>query len=476
MSKKRYATLCLAVIGMAPLTMGTTVAADNVHSAKSVIKIRPAIIADATEHAPVLVASSKPLHVAQASSASVSEQAAGVETDDSDLFGTRGGYFHPYVTFGVDYTDNLFNVAEDTQSSWIGRVAPGIWFSMPRSRTVPIRITPHNTAPGGLQQQVQDVRGTERYQAYALGGLNARAYSEDSDLNSTDARLEGLFRYNFRGGLSLQALDAYSYDQDQFGIDSATQENLRRYQSNIFMATADWDFTEKLRAKVDYSNFILDYDDEENAFLDRTDNVADIYGYYKYSPKTAFFLQYRYVDVGYDTDELRDNTQNYGYAGIEWDTTDKLALAFKAGYQQREYEDNEVAEGSDYDGFTFDLNSLYRFTEKTQLTLKAYSRSEESDSAEAADKLVLGIFAGYQQRFSEKWSGVVDLFYENSDYDQIVDIDRDDDRIYIKPALRYEFREWFMTELAYSFDKRDSTDDIFDYDSNTVILNLNFAM
>ena len=71
---------------------------------------------------------------------------------------------------------------------------------------MPVQITPHNTSPGGLRQQVQDVRGTERYQAYALGGLNARAYSEDSDLNGTDARLEGLFRYNFRGGLSLQAL------------------------------------------------------------------------------------------------------------------------------------------------------------------------------------------------------------------------------------------------------------------------------
>ena len=33
-----------------------------------------------------------------------------------------------------------------------------------------------------------------------------------------------------------------------------------------------------------------------------------------------------------------------------------------------------------------------------------------------------------------------------------------------------------MTELAYSFDKRESTVDILDYDTNTVILNLTFAM
>jgi len=451
-------------------------AMDSGPGTKTLFKPGPVIVDKTNSHDQVLVASSKLQPGAEVSGSAGMQQAIGQEADDSDLFGMRGGYFHPYVTFGLDYTDNVYNVAEDTTSSWIGRVAPGIWFSMPRSRTVPVQITPHNSSPGGLQQQVRDIAGTERYQAYALGGLNYQAYSEESNLNGTDGRLEGLFRYNLRGGLSLQVLDSYSSDRDRFGIDSATDENLRRYQSNIFMATADWDMTEKLRAKVDYSNFILEYDDEQNDFLDRTDNVADIYGFYKYSPKTAFFLQYRYADVGYDTAVDKDNKQHYGYGGIQWDTTEKLALSFKAGYQKREYEEDEVATEADWDGFIFDLRSLYRFTEKTQFSLDAYSRSEESDSSFAADRQVLGVFANYQQRFTDKFSGLIDFIYEFSDYSQVVDVDRDDDRYYIKPALRYQFREWMMTELAYSFDKRDSTVDILDYDTNTVILNLTFAM
>ncbi len=299
-----FAALC----GGALMAGSQAAAMDQGPVSKTVIKLKPVIVKETAFQGPVLVASSKLPSGTAVSGAAGMDKAAGAEADDSDLFGTRGGYFHPYVTLGLDYTDNVFNVGEDTQSSWIGRVAPGVWFSMPRSRTVPVQITPDNTAPGGLQQQIRDIAGTERYQAYALGGLNYRSYSEDSDLNGTDGRLEGLFRYNFRGGLSLQALNSYIHGQDQFGLDSATNENLRRYDSNIFMATADWDMTEKLRAKVDYSNFILDYDDEQNDFLDRTDNVADIYGYYKYSPKTAFFLQYRYVDVGYDTDVWKTTT------------------------------------------------------------------------------------------------------------------------------------------------------------------------
>ncbi len=144
------------------------------------------------------------------------------------------------------------------------RISPGIWFSLPRTKQIPITIAPHNTSPGGLQLQIKDYEGTDRYQAYALGGLDFNAYSEDSDFNDTDARLEGLYRYNMRGGLSLQVLDRFTYGQDRFEIGSASRRNLRRYTSNLFMGTADYNITEKVRFRFDYSNFLLDYDDEIN--------------------------------------------------------------------------------------------------------------------------------------------------------------------------------------------------------------------
>lgn len=476
MSLLRQAVISVSVCSVATLIGTSAFASGQDPLLKKPMQIRPPVIEDPAGSETILVASSKIKPAAELSGQSGLDQVTGAESDDSDLFGVRGGYFHPYITLGTEYTDNVFNIAEDTTSSWVGRVAPGVWFALPRTRTVPIQVAMSNTSAGGLVHSLKDIGGTERYQAYALGGLDYRAYSDDSDLNTTDGRLEGLFRYNFRGGLSLQVLDTYNHGQDRFAIDAATDDNLRTYDSNIIMGTADYDITEKLRAKFDYSNFMLDYDDEENDFLDRSDNVADLYGYFKYSPKTSFYLQYRYVDVGYDSATEKDNKQHYGYGGIQWYSTDKVSLDFKAGYQTRDYEESLVSESYDWDGFTFDLRSQYRVTEKTQMSLDAYSRSEESDSGGATDKLVLGALFNYQQKFTEKISGVVDFLYEKSDYSEVVDLDRDDDRIYIKPALRYVFRDWMMTELAYSFDKRDSSDDIFDYDSNTFMLNFNFTM
>ncbi len=91
-------------------------------------------------------------------------------------------------------------------------------------------------------------------------------------------------------------------------------------------------------------------------------------------------------------------------------------------------------------------------------------------------KLFLGPLFGYRQNITEKLNASIDFIYEGADYSQVIDTSRDDDRYYFRPALQYFFREWFMVELAYVYDKRESTDDLFDYTSNTGILNLNFSL
>ena len=394
---------------------------------------------------------------------------------ESDLFGTEGGYFHPYLSLAGEWTDNLYNLDDNTQSNFLTRVSPGIWLAVPRSKVIPVTITPHNTSAGGLQQQLKDHSGTDRYQVYALGGVDFLNYSEDSDLNSVDGNVEGLARYNMSSGLSLQILDRYSKGHDKFeaGVSNLV-DPLQEFNSNIVMGTADWQMTEKLRAKVDLSNFMLDYDDEINDYLDRDDDVLDLYGYYDYSEKTSFFIQYSLMDVSYDT-SLRDNQQEYVYGGIEWDTTEKLSLLFKAGYQQKEY-DRSITGESDYDGFAFDLQSTYRFRERAELVLNLYRKNEETDSAVALDKEVLGGNLGYVQQYTDKITGKFDIRYEDAKYRQLIVQDRDETLFFARPALQYLFREWLMAEVAYSYETRGSSDDFFDYDTNTFFISINFAL
>ncbi len=89
-----------------------------------------------------------------------------------DLFGAEGGSFHPYLSLEEGYTDNLFNVDSNKSGSSLSRVSPGIWFTLPRKKIIPVIITPHNASPGGLQLQIGDYEGTDRYELYALAGAD----------------------------------------------------------------------------------------------------------------------------------------------------------------------------------------------------------------------------------------------------------------------------------------------------------------
>ncbi|MDR3629219.1 MAG: outer membrane beta-barrel protein [Desulfocapsaceae bacterium] len=402
------------------------------------------------------------------------EDAAGSKVDN--VFGRQGGYFHPYITIQEALTDNVYNIKTDRVSSWVTTVSPGMWFALPRKKEIPVAITPHNTSPGGLQYQFKDHEGTDRVQAYLLGGLDFINYSGNSNLNTTNGDLEGLLRYNMPSGLSLQIVDRYTLGENapEYKNQAATEN----YKSNFSLATIDWKMTEKLRSKLEYSNFLLNYDKTQYTFQNRVDNGFDFYQYYVYSEKTSFFIEDKYLVLRYDetTGSANNNSQNFIYGGIKWDTTEKLSLMAKVGQQKRNFDNNGGGVRTDYNGLAADLQAVYRPTIKTRLDFDLYRTNEETDDLTASDKTVVGATFGYRQKFNDKVSGSCDVTYENAEYRELIPQQRTDNRIFIRPAVQYLFREWLMGEIAYEYDKRDSTNDLYGYYSNTILFNLKFAL
>lgn len=406
-------------------------------------------------------------------------------SQDDDIFGGKGGYFHINATVQGEYTDNLFNLDTDKTTNFLTTLSPALWFTLPRKKDIPVALAPNNTSPGGLALQLKDYEGTDRYQAYALGGLDFEFYSSDSELNTVNGLAEGMFRYNMRGGLSLMAVDRFTSDADRFDIGSdirATEIEFRvsqnKFDSNIAVLTADWNITEKLRAKFDYSSFYLDYDEDLDAFKDRVDNGFDLYGYYNYSVKTAFFVEGKFVDVQYDTATVNDNQQNFFYGGIKWNTTEKVALMAKAGVQNKEFDgsDGTAVNRDEYSGLALDVQAVYTFTEKTKISLDLYRTNEETDSTVASDKLVWGALLNYNQKFTNKISGSFAFNFEDAEYTQLIAEERDDTSFALRPAVQYLFREWLMGEVGYQFEQRASTEDLFDYQTNTFFASIKFAI
>jgi hypothetical protein len=249
-----------------------------------------------------------------------------------------------------------------------------------------------------------------------------------------------------------------------------------RYNSNFSLATVDWKMTEKFRTKVEYSNFLLGYDSTYD-FRSRVDNAIDFYQYYIYSVKTSFFLEDKVVDIHYnDTGSVNDNTQNFIFGGIKWDTTKKLSILAKTGLQTRNF-DNSAPGRKDHSGLAFDVQTEYRPTIKTKLTLDIYRMDEETDYTLASGKLVTGARFGYAQFYTDKISGSLDALYENADYAELpLQPKNDQNRIFLRPAVQYHFRDWLTGEVAFEYDNRDSTYSPFSYQSDTVLFNLKFAL
>lgn len=403
---------------------------------------------------------------------------------DEGLFGLRGGgYVHPFLSLGAEYTDNLFYVNEDETSNFLTTITPGIWLAAPQLKEVPIAIMANNTSAGGLQMAMPDYKGFDRFNAYILGSTDFKYYSEDSDLNDNGARLEGLFKYNLRSGLSFRVVDSYTSGQDRFDAASVNvTDKLRQYHSNLALSDIDWKFSEKIQVKIEYSNFLLNYDDASVDFLDRTDNTGSLYGIYNYSVKTALYLQYQYMDVSYDNSVLRDNTQNYIYGGINWKYSTKIAVNLKAGYQNRDFKNDAADESQaitdpNNGGLALELLLQYQIREKTKVSLTLNHKIDESDSYAAFSKEIFGSTIRYQQKLTERINGICDFAYEHADYNQtLAYYDRTDDRYVFKPAVQYIFRDWLMIEMAYQYDTRDSAENIYNYDTNTVTLSFNTAL
>lgn len=402
------------------------------------------------------------------------EDAEALEEDDN-IFGLKRGFFHPMISLHVAYTDNLYNLDETRESNVLTQFNAGLWISVPRRDEEPLALATHNPSGSGIQYMLEDYESADRWELYLKGNLHYKMYSIDEELNNLAYSAEGVARYNFPGGLKLQLVDQFVLTEDRYEVGNPDSNLTHTYYSNVVVATADWDITEKFRIKGDVSLFFLRYDEDEFDYLERDDIFLSLYGYFNWTEKTSIFLEYSYGVIGYDSSTDYDSEQHLLYAGMRWDTTEKTSFYAKVGFQDKRY----TSDGSDFIdqfGLALEAQVRYRYTEKTLFQLSLYKKNEETDSQDAQDKNVWGATFNYDQEYTEKLHGTMRVRFEYADYTEIRGEERDEWRLVLQPKIRYAFRDWLNVELGYQYDMRESTDDRYNYYSNTIFVNLNLHL
>ena len=405
------------------------------------------------------------------------------ETEETDsegrVFGYRDGYLHAAVALQGEWTDNLYNHHTDKEENFLTRVSPSVWLTWPRRSRRPVQVAADNTTPGGVQYSLTEYDIFNKYQVYLAGKMDVMNYSANSDLNHTEYGAEALIQYQPKFRVNFHLLEKYSHTQDIFNASEATLENNRVYDSNIFGLGVDWKFADKLSLQAAYRHFFLEYEENENDFLNRTDNGASCGFFYDYSPKTIFFLDYQFLLAAYQEDDMPDNGNSYINMGMNWQATVKTSFMVKAGYQivnydfevPEEYDDAESADdlvsGSEGD-FSFEAQANWQVMQKTTLILNTKYSVDQTDSRQALNKTVFVGRVGLNYRLSGRVGADVNFVYENSDYALWEGDSRIDDRWFFKPQLNVALKKWLNFNLFYSFDKKDSNYDELDYETNTL--------
>lgn len=400
------------------------------------------------------------------------------EIRSGEIYSARSGYFHPFISVGGFYTDNLFNASNDEKSDWVTVISPGIWLARPPSRQKMVDINTINTAPGGLALSRFETETERRLQTYALYRANIREHDKYTDENRVDHRAEGMAKLSLRGGLSLELIDVYEINHDPYGTGGGLDRELEKYTSNLFNATLAYKLSPKLRLRVDYGNYYLDYDADHSSYRNRTDHRVDAYIFYTLTPKTDMFLQGEFVRIDYDESLNSDSDALNYYAGLQMRTSAKTRGRIKVGYGSKDYDQSGLGTR---DEWLVEGQFDYFFTPKTSVYLRGLRQVYETDTLGASDVLTHRVQAGYRQRFTEKFRGEAAVYYLNDDYDGQIVIDglvgsREDDVLGFVAALGFSPRPWLNFTAGYEYIDRDSNFDTEDYCANIFFLRVTAAL
>jgi hypothetical protein len=332
--------------------------------------------------------------------------------------------------------------------------------------------------PGGLAVSPFYPETERKYQGYLLYSPQYEMYSNDSDNNMLTHRADMYYRYNSRNQFSFRTLDQFKRSHDSTSSRIFTIDD--QFKTNLFHTLATFDPTKKFQLRLDYSNFYLNYDSDDNSQADRMDNSWAAYGYFDVSAKTSIFANYDFSDISYDVNDL-DSHENRFFGGIRWDITQKTGGQIKGGYGEKTYEQSALSSANTW---MAEIQVDHTLTSRTRVILNAYRRYDEP-LGEIVDKddlqenfttyiltHLIGLSVNYDFTTKLHFNLDTTLFYDEYKDEKRLSTreERQDKEFAISPAIKFDFMKWLTFDLAYTYTNRDSNYSEFDAEDHTVYL------
>lgn len=333
------------------------------------------------------------------------------------------------------YDNNIFQSANDEDSSLVARVEPSIGWTAGERDKAWIRLAYEGAAVIYFSESEDnrvDSRVTvegevkEKSVALAYSGRWARLGSPSADI----------------GGAS---------DRDEWGGDVGVTYSPKG----------------KLSYQISAEGSVVDQD--ESAFFDSEEYSGRVSALYRHSSKTELELAYSLGRVEVDG----SGSQTFHRLGVQalWRPRSKVSVSLEGGVEYRDYES-----GSGLDPY---LSARVDWTPraKTALFLEAYRREESSGAVEGENFDLTGFRAGVNQQLRGGWSAGLEIGRETADYFGVTgfpDSGREDTISFIRPSLRYSFGGDSELVVLYQLSDNDSTDPDFGFDNQQFGVTMNY--
>lgn len=352
---------------------------------------------------------------------------------------------HPYILLKETYNDNIFATPSDTEDDWITTITPGI------KLVLPFRMHQFDLEYNAVINRYLD------FTSENTTGHNASG--------KADLKIGSLF------GLKLS--DTFSRGHEP--RDSSQTGFIEKYDTNAASASATYQLADRSKVQFDYTRTTWNFDRSE--FRSRDEDLAAVYLFYRFLPKTSAFVEYNFKKIDYDDRASNLNSEtNSVFLGLTWDITANTKGIVKGGYNRKDFDTRGVS-GITTWGTSIDID--HAFSDYTSMKVVGQRMINEAGVLGASYFVTTGAFAEVTHKFTYKISGVARASYGADDFSNAIPPDtrkREDKTMLVGAGMKYQFKDWLEFTLDYNYRDRNSNIDFYDVTENTYTVGVNFAL
>lgn len=300
---------------------------------------------------------------------------------------------------------------------------------------------------------------------------NYKLFSENSDLNylEHDINLRALFDHS----------TSFNTEFSVFYRDQIEAPGVNNSAADLLILDFQEFTTEGLNAKFSYGTresigqFVLslgasneDYKTARLSFRDvDRKNIAGTF-FYNLGTKTRLLFESSFETFDYENSQQdfdQSNEEVSFLLGAEWLATAASSGSLRLGYQEKDYDQEQF---KTIYGLTYILNLNWQPNTFTKLSLNGSKRPRESAQINAEGFFVTTYGIGVEHELTARAQIVSSVSLSDDD----ISSERTDTRQEFQFGVNYSVNRWLNTRLNYRHSKRESDEDLFNFNANVIEL------